>query len=170
MHVERREQLAHLALAGGAHRDHRAVALLEQQSPLVKVDPLGAHGAAHVRDGEREDGLLEVALLLLLLREHVEHRVAQHEPAAHPLLVQVVLGQVEPPLREDEIWGGMGRYGEVWGDMGRHGEMWGGMGRCGEVWGEVWRGLREDDVEGGATSPLHLPTSPYISLCRPARG
>ena len=66
--------------------------------------------------------------------------------------------------RYGEIWGGMGRCGEVWGDVGRYGEMWGGMGRCGEVWGEVWRGLREDDVEGGATSPLHLP---YISLHLP---
>ena len=55
---------------------------------------------------------------------HVEHGVAQHEPAAHPLLVQLVLGQVEPALRR-----------EMPGDVGRCREMPGGVGRCGEAWG-----------------------------------
>mmetsp|Transcript_251 Transcript_251/g.513 ORF Transcript_251/g.513 Transcript_251/m.513 type:complete len:465 (-) Transcript_251:2551-3945(-) len=109
VHVERREQLTHLTLAGGAHAQHRAVCCLEEQAPLVEVDALGAHGGAHVGDGEGNDGLRHLGLCLLLLRVHVEHRVAQHEPVAHPLLRErvvlplVLLGQVEPALGEHAV-------------------------------------------------------------------
>ena len=40
--------------------------------------------------------------------------------------------------------------------MGRHGEVCGGTGRYEEVCGELWVGLREDDVEGGAVDRLLL--------------
>mmetsp|Transcript_6647 Transcript_6647/g.16134 ORF Transcript_6647/g.16134 Transcript_6647/m.16134 type:complete len:504 (+) Transcript_6647:441-1952(+) len=106
VHVERREQLAHLRLPHGTHADVGAVDCVELNAPLVKLHALRSRGGEHVRDGEGDDRLRKLALALLLLGEHGELRVLEHKPVAHPHLLAcrlLLLRQVEPALRQHQI-------------------------------------------------------------------